>query len=183
MCVAVACGMRACLRHRRARRRRRLSEPGSASAHSIPGAGVRRERLLLVGLASCDEAIARRMMAAGRMPNLAGLKAAGAWGRLLAGEPHVGPASWTTLATGCHPETHGVLDAAMVRADGGGVSQAGLAAWQAPALWQAVAAAGRRTLTVGWPAAWPATGWPEAGLTSTSMLGLPCRTALTSTPG
>jgi hypothetical protein len=117
--------------------------------------------LLLVGLASCDEAIARQMMAAGRMPNLAGAKAAGAWGSLLAGEPHVGLASWTTLATGCHPETHGVLDAAMVRLDGGGVSQAGLAAWQVPSLWQAVAAAGRRTLTVGWPATWPATSWPD----------------------
>jgi Flp pilus assembly protein TadD len=36
----------------------------------------------------------------------------------------------------------------------------GHAAWHAPSVWQAVAAAQRNTLTVGWPATWPATVWP-----------------------
>lgn len=131
-----------------------MSEPGVASAHSTARERPRRERLLLVGIASCDETVAQRL------PNLAAMKAAGAWGRLLAGEPLAGPASWTTLATGRHPETHGVLDGASARADGGGVAPTGHAAWQAPALWQAMEAAGRRTLTVGWPATWQATSWP-----------------------
>lgn len=80
---------------------------------------------------------------------------------MLAGEPLIAPSVWTSLATGRQPETHGVLDLSMPRPGGGGVMPVGHAAWRAPSIWQAVAAAGRHTLTVGWPATWPAIAWPD----------------------
>jgi hypothetical protein len=119
----------------------------------------RRERLLLVGLASCDPDEAERLIALGRMPVLAGIRKAGAWGALRPGEPLTPHALWTTIATGRHPETHGVLAPVAPRDDGGGVEPIGHAAWRAPAFWQVAEAAGRRVLTVGWPAAAPATAW------------------------
>ena len=119
----------------------------------------RRERLLLVGLASCDSIEVERLLAAGRMPNLANLKATGASGRLTVEEPPLPPALWTTLATGRHSENHRVLVQYAPRQDGGGVAITGRSDWQAPAFWQLLEAARRRTLTIGWPVTGPATSW------------------------
>ncbi len=99
-------------------------------------------------------------MAAGRMPALMRIRREGAWGSLQAGEPLTGPAVWTTVATGRHPETHGIVMATTPRRDGGGVAPVGQAQWRAPAFWQIAEAAGRRVMTIGWPFASPATGWP-----------------------
>jgi hypothetical protein len=112
-----------------------------------------------LGLSSCDPVTVERLIEAGRMPHFAQIRREGAWGRLLAGEPLVASSIWTTLATGRQPETHGVLSPSMPRPDGGGVIQVGRAAWRAPSVWQAAAAGDRRTLTIGWPATWPATAW------------------------
>lgn len=138
-----------------------VGDPSVALPQSSRLAGARRrERLLLVGLASCDLGMAERLVVAGRMPALARLKAEGAWGRLTAEEPLLAPALWTTLATGRHPENHRVLVPYAPRPDGGGVARTGHAAWQAPAFWQVLEAAGRRSVTIGWPASWPAASWP-----------------------
>lgn len=140
----------------------RAPDPSSValpqSTHS--GRAPRRERLLLVGITSCDRPTAERLIAAGRMPNLARLRTEGAWGTLRAEQPLHAPSLWATIATGRHPEIHGMLASAMPRPDGGGVAPAGRECWRAPAMWQALEAGGRRTLTIGWPATWPATAWP-----------------------
>jgi len=99
-------------------------------------------------------------MAAGRMPHLARLRAEGAWGHIRPSEPLLAGALWTTVATGRNPSRHGVLTPWAVRQDGGGVGPVGRPAWRAPAFWQILEAAGRRTITVGWPATVPATDWP-----------------------
>lgn len=94
------------------------------------------------------------------MPNLARIRQEGAWGQLLSSEPLVPAPLWTTIATGRHPETHGVLIPYMPRPDAGGITAAGHAAWRAPAIWEVLAAADRQVVTVGWPATWPAAAWP-----------------------
>ena len=99
-------------------------------------------------------------MAIGRMPNLARLRADGAWGQMRPSEPLLARALWTTVATGRNPAAHGVLTPWAARPDGGGVGPVGRSSWRAPAFWQILEAAGRRTITVGWPATAPATDWP-----------------------
>lgn len=116
--------------------------------------------MLLIGLDGCDPFAAERLVMAGRMPHLAGVRRDGAWGQLLSSEPLVRAATWTTIATGRHPEFHDVLIPYMPRPDGGGVIAIGHAAWRAPAIWEVLASAGRPVLTVGWPATWPGTAWP-----------------------
>jgi tetratricopeptide (TPR) repeat protein len=120
----------------------------------------RRERLLLLGLTSCDQAIARRLMASGHMPHLARLRTDCAWARLLPSEPLIGRSLWTAVATGRDPAVHDVMAPFVPRPDGGGVMPIGQKAWRAPAFWQVLEAAGHPTITVGWPATAPATAWP-----------------------
>jgi hypothetical protein len=137
-----------------------MSEAASSGSCAPAPGPRRRERLLLVGFTSCDRVIAERLMAAGRMPNLARLRAEGVWGQVLASEPLLAPALWTTVATGRNPMAHDVLTPWAARPDGGGVGPVGRPSWHAPAFWQILEAAGRRTITVGWPATAPATDWP-----------------------
>jgi hypothetical protein len=94
------------------------------------------------------------------MPNLARLYAEGAAGTVLADPPLQPGTAWATIATGRHPPVHGVLAPYAVRQDGGGVEATGRTAWRAPAFWQVLEAAGRKTITAGWPATAPATAWP-----------------------
>jgi len=99
-------------------------------------------------------------MAAGRMPHFARIRTEGAWGRLRLFEPAVPRAAWATVATGRTPMVHGIAAPRVARVDGGGTRQPGRAEWQSPPFWQILEAAGRKTITVNWPATVPATAWP-----------------------
>jgi tetratricopeptide (TPR) repeat protein len=94
------------------------------------------------------------------MPNLARLRQDGARGRLQPSEPMAPHTAWATLATGREPVVHGVLAPRVPRPDGGGVMAAGHNAWKAPPFWRLLEAAGRSTITVGWPNTAPAQAWP-----------------------
>ncbi len=67
-------------------------------------------RILLVGWDGADWQTALPLMAAGRMPNLARLTRAGAWGDLRSNDPMFSPLLWTTIATGKAPTEHGIAD-------------------------------------------------------------------------
>jgi len=75
-------------------------------------------RLLIVGADGVDPLILERLLDAGQLPNLAGLRAAGVYGRLSTTYPAVSPVAWTSLLTGCWPAKHGILDF-VVKAPGG----------------------------------------------------------------
>jgi tetratricopeptide (TPR) repeat protein len=67
-----------------------------------------RPRILLLGLDGADFDTVDRLIAEGRLPNLARLKAEGSCGRARSMEPMLSPILWTTIATGRLPEDHGV---------------------------------------------------------------------------
>ena len=71
--------------------------------NNIPGS-----RVLVIGLDGATWAIARPLMAAGRMPNLARLVAEGAAGSLASTVPPISAAAWVSFLTGQNPGRHGV---------------------------------------------------------------------------
>ncbi len=110
------------------------------------------DRLLLVGWDAADWRILHPLIDAGEMPVLRRFVEAGASGRLLATQPLVPVAQWTSLVTGkrawqhrvCHPAERitGANQAVPVTA----------ARRRARALWDVLAQVGKRSLVVGWPA-------------------------------
>jgi predicted AlkP superfamily phosphohydrolase/phosphomutase len=66
------------------------------------------ERLLVFGMDGADWAYVEPLIARGLMPNLARLRAEGAWGPLQSMKPTDSPVIWTTIATGQPPQRHGV---------------------------------------------------------------------------
>src|SRR5688500_18256690 len=75
---------------------------------SSPSAGGR--PVLLVGIDAADWAVIDPLVAAGRLPAFARLRAGGRTATLVATPPLLSPIIWTTIATGRHPDEHGVLD-------------------------------------------------------------------------
>ncbi len=64
-------------------------------------------RLLVVGIDGATWQVADPLMAAGRLPHLAALRARGAWGTVTA-EYRASPALWTSIFTGKRKEKHGI---------------------------------------------------------------------------
>jgi tetratricopeptide (TPR) repeat protein len=122
----------------------------------LPAAYVEGARkVLLVGVDGADWTVIDPLIAAGKLPTLARLKAAGNTATLVATPPLVSPILWTTIATGRTPDEHGVLDF-MVDLPGGGQAPVGSVHRKVPALWTLFSATNRRVGLVGWWATWPA---------------------------
>jgi len=136
-----------------------METPDARDSNAPPPVVAGDARLLLVGLTGCDQGTVSRLIAAGRLPMFARLRALAAELPLVASEPLQGEAIWATAATGRLPHRHGILGPFVPRPDGGGGGPIGRPDWRAPPLWQLLEAAGLRTITVGWPATVPATGW------------------------
>lgn len=66
--------------------------------------------MIVVGLDGLEPAIVQRLQAAGRLPNLARLAAAGGYSRLATTLPAQTPVAWSTFATGVNPGGHGIYD-------------------------------------------------------------------------
>lgn len=128
--------------------------PAGTTATSPPAAPGHRP-ILLIGIDAGDWAAIDPLVAAGKLPAFARLKAHGRTGLLLSTPPLLSPILWTTIATGRSPEDHGVLDF-MVDLPGGGQAPVSAASRRVPALWNLFSEAGRRVAVVGWWATWPA---------------------------
>ena len=112
-------------------------------------------RLLVIGLDGATLDLVRPWAAAGRLPVLARLMAAGAWGPLRSTLPAATFPAWTSLVTGVNPGRHGVLDFTervpgtyRVRFVNGSYRRV-------PALWTRLSAAGRRVAVLTVPATYP----------------------------
>ena len=132
----------------------------AAVAFALPGWGegapVAISRpVILVGLDGADWQAIDPLAAAGRLPALARLRAAGQTGVMRATPPLVSPILWTTIATGRRPEDHQVLDF-MVDLPGGGQAPVGVAQRRVEALWSILSANRGRVAVVGWWATAPA---------------------------
>ncbi len=101
----------------------------------------RASRVLLAGWGTAEWALLSPLLDRGELPNLGRLIREGALGRPATPQPSAPLSLWTTIATGVHPDRHGILGA-------GALDQRRHAA-----VWDSVAANGLRTHVVGWPGA------------------------------
>jgi tetratricopeptide (TPR) repeat protein len=122
---------------------------------SPPSPATGGRRVLLVGLDAADWAAIDPLVAAGRLPTFARLRAAGHAATLVATPPLLSPIIWTTIATGRPADEHGVLDF-MVDLPGGGQGPVGSIHRKTAALWTLFSSRGRSVAVVGWWATWPA---------------------------
>src|SRR6266545_960110 len=67
-------------------------------------------RIVVLGFDGVDSQIVEQMLAAGRLPNLAALKARGGYSPLLPTVPAQTPVSWATFSTGLDPGGHEIFD-------------------------------------------------------------------------
>lgn len=127
---------------------------------------ARSNKILLLGVDGMDPRLTRKYVDAGLMPNVKQYIERGAQRHdlmMLGGHPTVTPPMWTTLATGCYANVHGItgffrkgddideidynLDSRLCKAE---------------PLWNVLAEAGKKTLVFHWPGcAWPPTSDSE----------------------
>lgn len=124
------------------------------STTGLPAVAAPAARVVLVGLDAADWLTADALVAAGKLPTFARLKAVGRTGILLATPPLLSPIVWTTIATGQWPDDHGILDF-MADLPGGAQVPVGSSQRLVPAVWTLASDAGRSVGVVGWWATWP----------------------------
>ncbi|MDR1604892.1 MAG: alkaline phosphatase family protein [Gracilibacteraceae bacterium] len=120
------------------------------------------EKVFVLGVDGLDPRYSKKMLGEGKMPNLQKFIDRGAAREdlvLLGGHPTVTPPMWTTLATGCYANVHGItaffrqgsdLDKIVVNFDSRNC--------KAEPLWNILAEAGIKTAVFHWPGnAWPPT--------------------------
>lgn len=119
------------------------------------------KRVMLIGLDGADPAVIKRMIKAGRLPNIAKAIQLGTTTEdysMLGTLPTVTPPSWSTLATGAYPRTHGVtcytnhtlgkrLDKVEANWDSRRV--------EAELIWETFGEAGKRSILMNYCQGWP----------------------------
>ena len=119
------------------------AEPGSAS-------------LLVVGVEGLEPRVYERLLAEGKLPNLARLVSGGAvvmFPSLAQGtDPRIG---WTSLVTGVTPERQGV--GSLVRSSKGNMVPLALrpSSRTVDTVWTVLSKTGTRVAVLGWPGTWP----------------------------
>jgi predicted AlkP superfamily phosphohydrolase/phosphomutase len=71
---------------------------------------ARVKKIIFLGLDGLDPRLTERMMAEGKLPNLARLAAEGTYKRLRTTFPALSPVAWSTFATGVSPARHNIFD-------------------------------------------------------------------------
>ena len=113
-------------------------------------------KVAILGLDGADWELIDPLIARGRLPNLARLKARAAWGPMKSMDPMLSPILWTTVATGKPPDQHGIIDF-LIREPGTGKPQpVSSRARRVKALWNITTDAGRTADVIAWWATWPA---------------------------
>ncbi len=80
----------------------------AAAAQTRPARPSALPPLIVIGLDGADWRYAEQLLQRGELPNLARLRASGAWGPLATLQPTLSPVIWTTVATGQPAHRHGV---------------------------------------------------------------------------
>ncbi len=71
---------------------------------------ARVKKVIFLGLDGFDPGLAERLMAGGKLPNLARLREQGSYRRLRTTFPSLSPVAWSTFATGVNPARHNIFD-------------------------------------------------------------------------
>ena len=119
------------------------------------------DKVIVLGIDGMDPRFSKAMVDEGKMPNLKKLIEMGSAREdlmLLGAMPTITPPMWATLATGCYPMTHGIVDYAIpIPGEIDMRMEAFLSPFcKAEQLWNVTAEAGKKTLVFHWPGgAWP----------------------------
>ena len=71
---------------------------------------ARVNKVIFLGLDGLDPQLTERLMAEGKLPNLARLASEGSYSRLRTTFPALSPVAWSTFATGVSPAKHNIFD-------------------------------------------------------------------------
>ena len=125
------------------------------------------EKIMLIGLDGLDPRLTRKYVDQGLMPNTKKFIEAGAQRHdlvMLGGQPTVTPPMWTTMATGCYANVHGITNFFRQSKTDLDVMEYNMDSrlCKAEPLWNVFAEAGKKTLVWHWPgSAWPPTSDSE----------------------
>lgn len=114
------------------------------------------KRVLLIGWDSADWKIITPLLDAGLMPTLEGMINRGVMGNIATLHPPISPILWNSIATGKHPQKHGIFGFVEPMPDGSGVRAVTSTSRKCKAIWNILTQAGLRTHVVGWFASHPA---------------------------
>mgnify|MGYP000023920404 CR=1 FL=1 len=129
-----------------------------------------KRRVMLIGLDGADPCVLERLIKAGRLPNIEKAVKMGTTTEdysMLGTLPTVTPPSWSTLATGAYPRTHGVtcytnhtwgkrLDKVEANWDSRRV--------EAELIWETFSEQGRRSIMMNYCQAWPPRSLDDKGI-------------------
>ena len=124
-------------------------------------------KILILGIDGMDPRATENYIAEGKMPNTKKLLEHGSANEhlaMLGGHPTGTPPMWTTLATGCYANVHGITDFRLQSPNGPEYSSYGFDSrrCRAEQLWNVTAEAGLKTLVFHWPgSSWPPTSDSE----------------------
>jgi predicted AlkP superfamily phosphohydrolase/phosphomutase len=68
------------------------------------------QRVVILGLDGLDFGLTQRLLADGKLPNLAALQRTGSFGPLASTLPPISPVAWSTFQTGVNPGKHNIFD-------------------------------------------------------------------------
>lgn len=110
----------------------------------------------MVGWDGADWQMAKPLLSAGKMPQLAELCSGGARAAIESLPPYLSPMLWNTIATGKHPAEHGVLGFTEIDPSTGELRPCSSHSRKVKALWNILSQKGLRTHVFGWFASHPA---------------------------
>lgn len=145
-----------------------LATTGCRETRDLGEPGADAGRVLVVGIDGADPEVLRQLWKREELPNLRQLADRGVFG-ILKTDYGQSPVVWTTLATGRLPKDHGITGFQIDTPQGRFHASTRLR--RAPALWNILTRAGRRTAVLGWWPSWPAE--PINGVVVTDRAGMP----------
>jgi predicted AlkP superfamily phosphohydrolase/phosphomutase len=87
-----------------------LALAAAAAPPALAQGGGGEPKLVILGFDGADAKLTEKWMDAGKLPNLAKLRAAGTFAPLMPTIPSQTPVSWSTFSTGLSPGRHGIFD-------------------------------------------------------------------------
>jgi len=113
-------------------------------------------KLLLLGIDGMDPRFTKRLLSEGKMPNVKKLIELGSCRddlMMLGANPTITPPMWATLATGCYPMTHGIMDYNLSAENDKEITYAAFSSrfLKTEPLFNVTAESGKKTLVMHWP--------------------------------
>lgn len=113
-------------------------------------------KLLLLGIDGMDPRFTKRLLKEGKMPNFKKMMDIGSCREdlmMLGANPTITPPMWATLATGCYPMTHGIMDYNVSAENDKDITLGAFSSrfLKAEPLFNVTAKAGKKTLVMHWP--------------------------------